>query len=167
MNIETLYTVYKSKKDILQDFKNELINEFKGGDRVKVKNVNGCKFLHTVNYKDLGNWSVREMFGELSDVESALIDKIIYMENCGHASVVEIVDMLRRIATRGMKGVFAKRGDLITMTILREEKPDNVNAAEYWKDVCVGHFHHNFISYKLSEYDVKCIERVLKHHNLL
>jgi hypothetical protein len=174
--IKGLYETLREKKTIVRLFIDELKGELLSQKKrkIRVKEVKGCSFLKTVSFHDLketDNWYPFENT-ELTEPQKLLLDKIEYMENCGHSSFVDTVEMLRRIVNKGMKGLYGGRNPISVECLLDEEGEsgygnEGLNHDQFLRKTFVGHFHHNNGTIVLTEPDIKCIKRVLKRNGLL
>lgn len=171
--IYTYYQFQTNKRKIFEDLTNQLADEFlkqEDTKRIPIKKVDGCKYLHIVNFKDLTDWSVRGLINnenELSDAEKSLIDKILYMCGGGHTSFTDAINMLKRIATKGMKGCLNGKGKCYDGELAFADRGKEETTQEYINRVAIGHFYHNHGVWKLTEQDEISIRKVLERNNLL
>ena len=171
--IYTYYHFINNKRKFFEDLTNQLADEFLKQEhtkRIPIKKVEGCKYLHVVNFKDLTDWSVRGLINienELSVVENMLIKKIVYMCGSGHTSFADAINMLKRIATKGMKGCLNGKGKCYDGELAFADRGEEETTQEYINRVAIGHCYHEFTVWTLTDQDVISIRKVLERNNLL
>lgn len=163
--ISNYYNVQKRKTKIIEEFCEKLRQCLTLVADSRIYEKEGYKYLHFVRYKDLEDWNVRgKIYAEVSTSAEALISKIEYMSTCGHSSIVDIVEMLKRIVTKGTKGCYKGRGDYLEIAV--EEMLD-IKQSEINK-IAIGHFHFNNGGvYLLKDAEIRSIKRLLQQEDLL
>lgn len=166
--ISNYYNVQKHKTKIIEEFCEKLRQCLTLVADSRIYEKEGYKYLHFVRYKDLEDWNVRnKIYAEISTSGEALLSKIQYMSTCGHSSIVDIVEMLKRIVTKGTKGCYKGRGDHLDTLIecklsILDAKQSDINKC------CIGHFHFNHGDvYLLTDNEIKSIKRLLQQEDLL
>lgn len=163
--ISNYYNAQKHKTKIIEEFCEKLRQCLTLVADSKIYEEEGYKYLKFIRYKDLEDWNVRgKISAEVSTSAETLLSKIEYMSTCGHSSIVDIVEMLKRIVTKGTKGCYKGRGDHLDIAIetMYEPKQSDINK------FCIGHFHFNHGSvYLLNDKEIKSIKRLLQQEDLL
>ena len=166
--ISNYYNAQKHKTKIIEEFCEKLRQCLTLVKDSKIHEEEGYKYLKFIRYKDLEDWNVRgKIYAEVSSSGEALLSKIQYMSTCGHSSIVDIVEMLKRIVTKGTKGCFKGRGDNLETFIecklsILDAKQSEINK------IATGHFHFNWGNvYLLSATEIRSIKRLLQQEDLL
>lgn len=163
--ISNYYNAQKHKTRIIDEFCEKLRQCLVLAADSRIYTKEGYKYLKFIRYKDLDDWDVRgKIYAEVSTSGEALIRKIQYMSICGHSGIVDVVEMLKRIVTKGTKGCFKGRGDHLEIAIetMYEPKQSEINK------FATGHFHFNNGGvYLLSDKEIKSIKRLLQQEDLL
>lgn len=166
--ISNYYNTQKHKTKIIEEFFEKLRQclVLTADSRIYAKE--GYKYLHFIRYKDLEDWNVRnKIYAEVSTSGEALLSKIQYMSTCGHSSIVDIVEMLKRIVTKGTKGCYKGRGENLETFIecklsILDAKQSEINK------IATGHFHFNWGNvYLLNDKEIRSIKRLLQQEDLL
>lgn len=162
--ISNYYNAQKHKTKIIEGFCEKLRQCLVIAADSRIYAKEGYKYLHFVRYKDLDDWNVRgKIYAEVSPSGAALLSKIQYMSMCGHSSIVEIVEMLKRIVTKGARGCLKGRGKYLEL--IMEER--DIKQSEINK-IATGHFHFNHGGvYLLNDNEIKSIKRLLQQEDLL
>lgn len=163
--ISNYYNAQKHKSKIIDEFCEKLRQCLTLVADSKIYAKEGYKYLHFVRYKDIEDWNVRgKIYAEISTSAETLLKKIEYMSTCGHSSIVDIVEMLKRIVTKGTKGCLKGGGEYIELII---EERSEIKQSEINK-IATGHFHFNHGGvYLLNDKEIKSIKRLLQQEDLL
>ena len=89
------------------------------------------------------------------------------MGNTGHTSFLDVINMLKRIATKGIKGCLNGKGKCYNGELAFADMFDEETTQEYINRVAIGHFYHEFTVWTLTDQDVLSIRKVLERNNLL
>ena len=166
--ISNYYNTQKHKTRIIEEFCEKLRQCLALASDSRIYAKEGYKYLHFIRYKDLEDWNVRgKIYAEVSPSGEALISKIQYMSTCGHSSIVDVVEMLKRIVTKGTRGCFKGRGRKLEEILEYKLNILNAKQSEINK-IATGHFHFNWGGvYLLNDNEIRSIKRLLQQEDLL